>query len=501
MIRAEWTKFRTVRGWVVGMVVSVLVIVLLGLLYAAGSRTSCMQGAKEVPCPAIPVGPGGEGVNDRFYFVHQPLTGDGSITARITSMTGIITYPPPDHDQIVKGLVPWAKAGIIVKKSTKQGSTYAAVAMTGGHGVRMQHDFTEDTAGKPGTAPRWLRLTRQGDTIIGYESADGAAWTQIGTARLAGLPETAQIGLFANSPGDLTVKQQSLGGSLVQMRFTQTTAVFDHVTVQGRTSGSAWLRDEVGGTRNVTDWEKYHHPGGLVQSGDTLTVTGSGDIAPLGAEGGPTPAQTLTGLLAGLIVVIVVAVLFITAEYRRGLIRTTLIASPRRERALLAKAAVIGSVAFAAGLVAAAIVVPVSTAILEGNGTHILPVSALTQVRLVAGTAALVGISAVFALALGALFRRSAAAVVAAIAVIVVPQILATASVLPTPAAQWLLRLTPAAGFAIQQTLTEYPQVPAYYAPADGYYPLSPWGGLAVMCGYAALALAFAVHRLRRRDA
>ena len=60
------------------------------------------------------------------------------------------------------------------------------------------------------------------------------------------------------------------------------------------------------------------------------------------------------GTFAGLIAVIVVATMFITAEYRRGLIRITLAASPRRGRVLAAKAVVIGSVTFVAGLVAAA---------------------------------------------------------------------------------------------------------------------------------------------------
>ena len=36
LLRAEWTKFRTVRGWVIGMVVAALVTVVLGLLIAGG---------------------------------------------------------------------------------------------------------------------------------------------------------------------------------------------------------------------------------------------------------------------------------------------------------------------------------------------------------------------------------------------------------------------------------------------------------------------------------
>ena len=31
LLRAEWTKFRTVRGWVIAMVAAVLMTVLVGL--------------------------------------------------------------------------------------------------------------------------------------------------------------------------------------------------------------------------------------------------------------------------------------------------------------------------------------------------------------------------------------------------------------------------------------------------------------------------------------
>jgi hypothetical protein len=38
------------------------------------------------------------------------------------------------------------------------------------------------------------------------------------------------------------------------------------------------------------------------------------------------------------------------------------------------------------------------------------------------------------------------------------------------------------------------------YLPFFGYYPLSPWAGFAVLCGWAALALGLALILLRRRD-
>jgi hypothetical protein len=50
-----------------------------------------------------------------------------------------------------------------------------------------------------------------------------------------------------------------------------------------------------------------------------------------------------------------------------------------------------------------------------------------------------------------------------------------------------------------------YPRLPAFdaaqYVPSNGYFPLAPWAGLAVLCGYAALAVGLAAFLLWRRDA
>ncbi len=120
---------------------------------------------------------------------------------------------------------------------------------------------------------------------------------------------------------------------------------------------------------------------------------------------------------------------------------------------------------------------------------------------MIAGTAALLAVAAVLALAVGAILRRGAGAVAAVIVAIVVPYILSVASVLPTGVGQWLLRITPAAAFAIQQSVPQYPQVSYDYSPANGYFPLAPWAGFAVLCAWAAVALGLAVMLIRRRDA
>jgi ABC-type transport system involved in multi-copper enzyme maturation permease subunit len=132
----------------------------------------------------------------------------------------------------------------------------------------------------------------------------------------------------------------------------------------------------------------------------------------------------------------------------------------------------------------------------------VYPASALTQVRVIVGTAAVLAVAAVIALAVGTITRRGVWAVGVLVVVIVLPYMLTVAApILPSGPSDWLLRLTPAAAFAVQQTLIQYPQVSNTYTAAYGYYPLPPWAGLAVLYAWAALALSLAVFLLRRRDA
>ncbi|WP_406362913.1 ABC transporter permease subunit [Streptomyces sp. NBC_01579] len=490
-LRAEWTKFRTVRGWVAGLGAAALVTVLIGLIGADTVRPTCED--PNQPCTGAR-GPGGEAVTDRFYFVHQPLTGDGSITARVTSL---------GPDGAKGGLPPWAKAGIVLKAGGRAGSAYAAVMATAGHGVRMQHNYTHDAAGSPGTvsdaSPQWLRLTRSGDTVTGYRSSDGARWTAVGAVRLTGLPSPVQAGLFAASPPATESTGQKFGGLSNRGSPTRATGVFDHVALSGAGSGDAtWRGEQMGGPA-----DDFASDGTFRRADGTFTVTGSGDIAP--AVGGPMTAggqtieRSLAGTFVGLILVIVVGATFITAEYRRGLIRTTLMASPRRGAALMAKAVVLGAVTFAAGLPAAAAAVLAGQWLVRPGGFE-FPVGTLTELRVVAGTAALLAVAAVLAMAVGTVLRRSAGAVTLVFAAIVLPYVLATASILPAGPSQWLLRLTPAAGFAVQQNMPQYAQVDSDYTPAFGYFPLPPWGGFAVLCGWTAVALGAAVFMMRRRD-
>ncbi|MGW5867706.1 ABC transporter permease subunit [Streptomyces sp. NPDC055239] len=482
LLRAEWTKLRTVRRWGLTLLAAVLVTVLISLFSASSSGVDVEAGGGS----SASGGPGRH-VRDDFTFVHRTLPADGSVTARVTGPSSVNPGRAPE----------WAKAGVLVKENTESGSDYAALMVTPGHGVRFQDDFTHDVAGGAASPdkPHWLRLIRAGATITAYTSAEGNDWQKIGTSELDKSTGAVPVGLFVASPNVQSMKRE-FGNVSISDDPSHSTARFDEVTVKGAASGGDWHRTDVG--------QANGDQGELSRSGGTFTLTGSGDIAPGAPMQPDLVATALNGSQLGLVLIAALGVLFITAEYRRGMIRTTFVASPRRGRVLVAKAVVVGAAAFAAGLVAALASFLLSMPVLRDNG-HKPPrfpeisLSDGPALRAVLGTAALLALVAVLAMALGSLLRNTAAAITTVIVVIVLPLILV--SVLPLGLSQWLQRLTPVAGFAIQETTPRYDQVASLCLPEDGCYPQGPWAGLATLAAYAVVVLGIAVWRIRKRDA
>ena len=323
-------------------------------------------------------------------------------------------------------------------------------------------------------SPRWLRLTRAGDVVTGYDSADGTELDQdrhrhparAGSRRCrpgcSPPPRSTRSRRASRSPAD-----PGSGGP------TDATATFDRVGLQGGWPGSSWTGTAVSGGSNsqyLTGSEA-----GYRQADGAFAVTGSGDIAP-GAAGG-TPMNTeLAGVFIGLIAVVVAGALFITAEYRRGMIRLTLAASPAawprpgcqshrpRRRHLRHRADRCGRERYGPETAGCA-TGPPSTRRRRSPRFGSSPEPRRLSPSSRSSPSASVPSCG------------SAGAVTVVITAIIVPYLLAAVSpVLPAGAADWLLRLTPAAGFAIQQAIPAYPQVAASYTPFQGYFPLARWG-------------------------
>lgn len=416
LVLAEWTKLRSVPGWLLTLGAAVVLTIAVSLLMALGSGG----------------GFAGDGRRDAGRFEPRPLHGDGSIVARVVAQRG-------EAD---------AKAGLMLRA----GDAFAAVMVTPGGGIRLQSDGGTDAAGGRARAPWWLKLTRAGDDVRAFDSPDGATWRPVGTIELDDLPRTLQAGPFVATPNAVDVGRR-FGGETVDAVSTAVSATFADLP-------ATWPA--------------------------TLRLEGSGDIGPDPYADDVTELM-LSGVLVGLAAIVALGVVFIGSEYERGTIRTTFAASPRRVRVLGAKALVLGGAALAAGLVASFGAFLLSGPVLRGNG--ITPSSLLdgSSLRAVIGTAVLLAVVAVLSLAVGTITRRTSAAITIVLLALLVPQLVATG--LPASVAVWVERLTPAAGFAIQQTVDRYDTA------------IAPLAGLAVLCGYTALALAAATWRLRGRDA
>ena len=126
---------------------------------------------------------------DAFQFVHQPMTGDGIWTARLTTLTNTD---------------PWTKAGVMMRADLAADSPHAFVFATPGiNGVAFQRRVqrggeTVHTSGGAAGLPIWLRLVRVGSVITAQRSSDGTTWTTIGSESMA-MAQTIYVGLALTS--------------------------------------------------------------------------------------------------------------------------------------------------------------------------------------------------------------------------------------------------------------------------------------------------------------
>jgi len=196
------------------------------------------------------------GTADEFRYAFKRLVGDGSILARVDSITNTNA---------------WAKGGVMIRESLDPGSRHAMIVVTPASGVAFQRrlintDVSVGTTQAGITAPRWVKLTRTGNMLTAQHSADGVAWTDV-------------VGAAGTTTSDTVV----MGGTIyIGVALTShaanvaCTAVFSQIQTTGNVTG-AWQVADVGVT----------HPGnspqglyvGLVDSANKLAVVKHPDPA------------------------------------------------------------------------------------------------------------------------------------------------------------------------------------------------------------------------------
>jgi ABC-2 type transport system permease protein len=197
--------------------------------------------------------------------------------------------------------------------------------------------------------------------------------------------------------------------------------------------------------------------------------------------------NSFAGLVIGQLAIGVLGVLAVTSEYSSGMIRATFAAAPRRPLVLAAKAAVVAGVTLVAGEILAFVAFGIGQAVLKSPAPHAtLGQPGVLRAVLLAGVyPALIGL---IGLGLGVLIRHTAGAISAVAGVLFV---------LP-------LILVPL-GTSIQNSVGQFmPMLIAensLTAVKPVAHSLSPGVGFAMLCVYAAAALAAGGWALARRDA
>jgi YD repeat-containing protein len=153
-------------------------------------------------------GPTIYGTADGFHFLYQPMSGDGSIVARVVNVQNVANGTNP-------------MVGVMIRETLSANSTHAS-------SVYRNNPLTEllyraSTGGTTNFAnsgstplPTWVKVSRSGSTFSSYCSSDGTHWTQIGSNQTISMATNVYVGLAVSSA-------DSNNDSLI-------TATFDNVT-------------------------------------------------------------------------------------------------------------------------------------------------------------------------------------------------------------------------------------------------------------------------------
>jgi len=153
-------------------------------------------------------GSGIGGTADGCRFAGQPISGDVTITARVTT----------NQNRTVNAL-----AGVMIRSGLSSGAANVSLSFgPNNQNVTFQSRLIDDASSTaiagPGSliTPYWVRLVRWGNVLTGYRSPDGVTWTKQGSVTLP-LPAVVYAGLAVTS-GTNTLLNTALFDSVTILR-------------------------------------------------------------------------------------------------------------------------------------------------------------------------------------------------------------------------------------------------------------------------------------------
>lgn len=219
-------------------------------------------------------GMGSSVTSDQIHFVYQPMSGNGTIVARVVSLQGsgsptagiMIRQTLAANDMFASGYDGAGYAGIY----------YGYRTSTGG--------YASESYPKATSLPYWIMVQRSGSTFTSYIAPDGVNWIQLGSAETINMAQNVYVGLIVESGNNTALatatfdsvsinSDLSVSPSISGVSAT-TASVGNQVTIYGSEFGSTQGSSQVlinGLPATINAW-----------SATSITIT-----VPTGATSGP----------------------------------------------------------------------------------------------------------------------------------------------------------------------------------------------------------------------
>src|SRR5208282_2175595 len=224
------------------------------------------------------------GTADAFHFLYQPLTGDGTIVARLVSLQGGVGY---------------VAAGVMIRNALDAGAANAKTAEWPSYnGIYFDIRSAEGgSTSEPGTeaamAPYWVKVARSGSTFSSYASLDGVNWAQVGTSQTITMGTSVYVGLAVTSGStsatataafdNVSVSSASSPAPVISSVSATTGSIGSQVVINGSNFGTPQGSSVVllnGAPATINTW-----------SATSITVT-----IPAGATSGPLVVSVAPGM-------------------------------------------------------------------------------------------------------------------------------------------------------------------------------------------------------------
>ncbi len=207
------------------------------------------------------------GTADAYQYIYQPISGNATITAKITSL---------DNTNV------WSKAGLMFRENLSSGAVNIGEVITNTNGINFQYrtvtgGATTNNGGNTLPIPYWLRLSRNGNIFTGYYSADGSTWSQLGTITIT-MPTNAYVGLAVTSHNDGTIAN----GTFTNVQVQSTPTILSFTPANAITGSIITIRGlYFTGTSSVTFGGTEVSSFTVVSDSVITAVVGSGSFGPV----------------------------------------------------------------------------------------------------------------------------------------------------------------------------------------------------------------------------